>query len=149
MFPAAPLPGSLAEDVAAEYAARQQFRTCDAYGGVTTVFPNTLLWAPPLAGKAEPRMAVLIDSFKNSSGGNYTVDTSIGMNYGLLRYTAAGHDAAYQLDLFGVVLTRLSPNDLLAEDYRFGVPITARWGPWHGKVGYEHTSAHLGDEYIR
>ena len=146
---ATPLPGSLADDLQREYAARQQFRTCDHYGGVTTVFPNTLLWEPPLASKIEPRTAVLIDSFKNSPGSSYTVDASIGTIFGLLRYTPDGRDAAYQLDLFGVVHTRLSPDDLLAADYRFGVPLTARWGSWHAKVGYEHTSAHLGDEYVR
>ena len=55
----------------------------------------------------------------------------------------------WQIDLFGVVHTRLSPEDLLASDYRFGFPVSFRYGPWHAKVGYEHTSAHVGDEGIR
>jgi hypothetical protein len=71
------------------------------------------------------------------------------MTIGLLRLEPEGADFAAQLDIFGTVLTRLSPDDLIAADYRFGFPVTFRWGWWQGKVAYEHTSAHLGDEFIR
>ena len=80
--------------------------------------------------------------------GNANLDTSIGGTAGLLRAEIAGADLRYQLDMFGVVQTRLGSNDLQAADYRFGIPITWQRGWWQGKIGYEHTSAHLGDKFL-
>ena len=80
---------------------------------------------------------------------SYTLDNSIGATVGLFRVEPRGSDMRFQLDLFGVVQTRLSPNDLIATDYRFGFPVTFRRGNWQGKLGYEHTSAHIGDEFAR
>ncbi len=144
-----PLPGSLEDEITQEYEARKGFRQCVWTGTVITAFPNSLLWTPPLASPIEPRFQALPTSLDNSSGGKWTLDTSIGNTVGMFRVEPTGHDVAYQLDIFAVVHTRLSPNDLLASDYRFGIPITARWGAWHAKIAYEHTSAHLGDEFIR
>jgi hypothetical protein len=81
--------------------------------------------------------------------GNSTIDTSIGMTIGLYRLDFEGADFSTQVDIFGLVITRLTPDDLIFADYRFGLPVTWRWGWWQGKVGYEHTSAHIGDELIR
>lgn len=146
--PAAPLPGSLDYQLMQEEAVRRGLRVCTWQGTVINALPGGFLWAPPLASKREPRMQVLGSSLKNYAG-DYTLDTSIGGTVGLFRADVAGRDASYQLDLFGVVHTRLTPEDLIAADYRFGVPLTARWGDWHAKLAYEHTSAHVGDEYLR
>lgn len=139
------LPGSLTDQVQRDYAARDLFRYCTANGTTFTGFPTTLLWEPPMASKREPRMQALVTDFANYAN-NWTLDTSIGMTHGLLRVEPAGSDLKLQFDLFGVVFTRLSPDDLIAADYRFGFPVTFSRGEWHGKIGYEHTSAHLGDE---
>jgi hypothetical protein len=129
-------------------AARQAFTACDYTGTRYVSFPNTLLWEPPLAALREPRLQLLVTDQSNYVN-NWTLDANIGTVVGLYRIEPPGHDLAYQLDLFATVLTRLSPEDLIATDYRFGVPVTARWGEWQGKLAYEHTSAHLGDEFLR
>ena len=38
--------------------------------------------------------------------------------------------------------------NLVDNDYRFGVPLTARQGPFETKFGYYHLCAHIGDEYL-
>jgi hypothetical protein len=87
---------------------------------------------------------------------NKTVDTALGATVGLLRYgeKAIGPygrpDEGVQLDFFGVAFTRFGDFRYdVATDYRFGLPVTFAFGPWEGKVGYEHTSTHLGDDFIR
>ena len=45
-------------------------------------------------------------------------------------------------------MTLDSLRDLVAVDFRFGVPITYRQGPWETKFGYYHLSSHIGDEYL-
>ncbi len=143
-----PLPGSLEDTYQRDLDARRLFQVGEFEGTVITAFPNTLLWEPALAVKRDPRMQVLLTNDKNYKS-NYTADTSIGMTMGLYRADFTGADLSAQLDIFGLVLTRLSPDDLIAADYRFGFPVTFRWGWWQAKLAYEHTSAHLGDEFIR
>ena len=54
-----------------------------------------------------------------------------------------------QLDLFAMVLSRFVDRDwATAADYRVGMPLTYARGRWSAKVGYEHTSTHLGDEFM-
>lgn len=146
--PLPPLPGSLEDRYLQELDARRQFQYGTWRGTTLTAFPNSLLWEPPLAVKKDPRMQLLYSNLPNYVGGN-TVDTSIGMTMGLYRAEFEAADFATQLDIFGLVLTRLSPDDLMLADYRFGLPLTFRWGWWQAKLAYEHTSAHLGDELIR
>jgi hypothetical protein len=80
-----------------------------------------------------------------------TLDTAIGAVVGLFRYTPPGHpDAPWQLDFFAVHFSRWSDRaHAVVSDYRYGLPITWATGGWQAKVGYEHTSTHLGDDYIK
>ncbi len=142
-----PIPGSLLDDFTTEYEARRAFRLYTWRGTAISALPNTLLWNPGLAVKRDPKMQVTYSDLRNYRSSN-TVDASIGGTQGLFRLAPEGADFETQLDIFGVVHTRLSPDDLMFADYRFGIPITWRWGWWQGKIAYEHTSAHLGDELI-
>jgi len=142
-----PIPGSFQDDYSRDYEARKGFRTYTWQGTALTVFPSTLLWTPPLAVKRDPRMMILASDLKNYRS-DYSLDTWIGGTQSILRVEPQGIDFAAQLDIFGVVKSRLSPDDLMLADYRFGLPLSFEWGWWHGKIAYEHTSAHLGDEMI-
>ncbi len=143
-----PLPGSLEDQFDHEYAARAGFRHCVWTGTTITGLPNSLIWEPPFAIKREPRMLVLPTSLDNYRQ-TWTLDSSIGTTVGLWRFEPVGRDAAYQIDVFGVVHSRWTPDDLVAHDLRFGIPLTARRGPWQFKLAYEHTSSHLGDDLLR
>lgn len=110
-----------------------------------TRYPTDLLWTPPFASKREPRMqgvATTLDTYADP----WALDVSIGASHGLLRVARPELDHTFQMDFFAVVHTRLSPEDLIANDYRFGLPLTFRSGLTTYKVAYEHTSAHVGDE---
>jgi hypothetical protein len=132
--PGCPPPGC--EPACPDGAAR---RTC-------TAFPRTLLWEPPLASLREPRFLAMPTTLSNGSTSS-TAETSIGNTVGLLRVAPAAWRTALQLDVFAVAHSRFADYDaLVATDYRAGFPISFARGPWHGKIGYEHTSTHLGDE---
>jgi hypothetical protein len=109
-------------------------------------FPRTLLWEPPLASLREPRFLAMPTTFSNGST-DHTAETSIGGTVGLLRVAPPRWKTAFQFDVFAVVHSRFSDYDaLVTTDYRAGFPVSFARGPWHGKVAYEHTSTHLGDE---
>jgi hypothetical protein len=116
---------------------------------IWTLLPQTLLWTPPRANPLQPRFAVIPNSLREP-GIVRTIDTAIGGTAGLWRRSPAGRpEEGTELDLFAVVLSRWSDNSVsVANDFRFGFPVTYRYGPWEGKVAYEHTSTHLGDDYI-
>jgi hypothetical protein len=129
-------------------ARRELFRYTTHSGGVFSMFPPTLLWEPPLAIKREPRLAFLGSTLTNEFN-RETMDFSIGNTVGLFRYDFADSPLRLELDIFGVIITRISQRDFLVDsDYRGGLPVTFSYGPWHGKIGYEHTSTHLGDETL-
>jgi hypothetical protein len=143
-----PLPGSIEDEFPREIEARAGFRLPIWDGGILTGLPPTLLWESPFAVLRDPRMRAVISNQENFRSGN-SVETSIGGTIGLYRYQPAGHDLKFQADIFGVVHTRLSPEDVTVADYRFGFPLTFQWNWWHGKIAYEHTSGHIGDRLIR
>lgn len=112
--------------------------------------PQSLLWQPPLAMPGQPRSYALLSTAREYYTED-TVETALGGTVGLLRYAPDAEDSRHgvQVDFFGVVLSRFSHTSrLLAADYRAGVIGTFAWGEWEGKGGYEHTSTHIGDEYV-
>ena len=143
-----PLPGSLEDNFNREVNARRMFRVCTWNDYRITGFPQTLLWESPYGEKRAPRFQALGTNFSNPAG-NKTFDGSIGGTLGLLRVDTPGRDLAFQLDAFAVVMSRMSPNDLIATDYRYGVPLTFQRGNLRGKLSYEHTSSHFGDTFLR
>ena len=114
-----------------------------------TFLPNTLLWQPPLANPNEPRSYIKAMSLSNDlfSSAN---DFNLGATFALFRNSPVDQpDAGWQLDLFAMALSRFAERNFAAAvDYRFGIPITFAWGNWSAKLAYEHTSTHLGDEFM-
>jgi hypothetical protein len=111
--------------------------------------PATLLWQPPMANPLQPRMALNLTTLRNDTT-TKTIDTAIGGELGLFRITpASGSGLQYEQDFFAVAVSRFANNsDFTAADFRFGFPLTFAYDNWHAKVGYEHTSTHLGDDFV-
>jgi hypothetical protein len=113
------------------------------------MLPATLLWQPPLASQWAPRNFAKATTLSNANTNN-TINTALGGTMGLLRYGSADQPTeGIQTDIFGVILSRFAlPGEAVAMDYRAGLIVTFGNGPWSGKIGYEHTSAHVGDELM-
>jgi hypothetical protein len=108
------------------------------------------LWQVPLASRRAPRMFV-VGTTLDEDYTTGTIDTAIGGIVGLVRYNPPGNpDAPFQLDAFAVHFSRWSDRAYaVVSDYRYGLPLTWASGGWQAKVGYEHTSTHLGDDYVK
>lgn len=114
------------------------------------ILPEGLIYKSYLAGGREPRMA---SQWAGVDDGNSVWDITLGGRVGILRY---GSDdplwpEGWQIDFEGAAFPRLTldtQRDLVAADFRAGVPITYRQGPWETKFAYYHLSAHLGDEFL-
>jgi hypothetical protein len=121
------------------------FRHWDCVG-----LPAGLLWEPPMANPLQPRMAVDLTTLDNGNTRS-TVDTAIGGEFGVFRVLPQGIPGLMiQQDFFAVVLSRWADNgEAIGNDFRFGFPTTFQYGNWQAKLGYEHTSTHLGDDFIR
>ncbi len=106
--------------------------------------PTSLLWRVPWANQREPRMAARVNNALEQS----TIDTSIGAEFGMVRLAPDCPFEGFQADIFAVVFTRFDGSKLMASDYRAGIPITFAKGPWQARLAYEHTSSHVGDEFL-
>jgi hypothetical protein len=114
------------------------------------VLPGGLMYRSYLAGTREPRLGSQL-SYVTHHG--WVWDAAAGGRVGLLRFGTPddGWPEGWQLDVEGGAFPRLdleNERDLVSADFRVGLPITYRRGPWETKIGYYHLSSHLGDEYM-
>ncbi|MFZ5832892.1 MAG: DUF1207 domain-containing protein [Planctomycetota bacterium] len=121
-------------------------------GGCYTwqLLPEGLMYRSYLAGGREPRIG---SQWFYLRGYGWLWDVTLGGRVGILRYGTedAAWPEGFQVDIEGAGMPRLDAEhqrDLVSSDFRFGVPITARRGPWEAKLAYYHLSSHLGDEWM-
>jgi hypothetical protein len=113
------------------------------------LLPTGLLYPSYLAGVQEPRFGATIlheDEFGS------LLDATLGARVGVLRFGTAGpRGEGFQVDAEGAAFPRLdleNDRDLVSVDFRAGLPLTWREGPFETKLAYYHTSSHLGDEFL-
>lgn len=114
------------------------------------LMPGGLMYRSYLAGTREPRLGSQI---VHISGHGWVWDATAGARVGLIRFGTPddGWPEGWQLDVEGAAFPRMdmeSHQDMVAADFRAGIPLTYRRGPWETKFGYYHLSSHLGDEYL-
>lgn len=114
------------------------------------LLPGGLLYQSYLAGPREPRFGYewLYDTQREA----WVNEVALGGRMGLLRFGNfdAQSPEGWQLDMEGAAFPRLAAGslDLVAADFRFGIPLTWRQGPYQVKLAYYHLSSHAGDEFL-
>lgn len=115
-----------------------------------SVMPGGLMYKSYVAGEREPRLST---AFLQEVHGQMVWDSALGGRGGLVRFgnQSTINPEGFQLDVEGAAFVRLLPEDerdVNAVDFRAGVPLTYREGPFQAKIGYYHISSHLGDEFV-
>ena len=112
------------------------------------LLPEESIYRTYLAGAHEPRMSV---TGVNERNAGWLWDSSLGAKLGIVRYgsPAGSYPQGFQFDIEGAVFVRqFSQGQLVATDYRIGLPLTFGFGRYQTKFGYYHLSSHLGDEFL-
>ena len=114
------------------------------------LLPEGLIYRSYLAGSKESRLASIIE-YQDNFGMIW--DITLGGRVGIFRFgsTDGVRPEGFQIDIEGSGQPRLDMNnnyDLVAADFRAGLPITYGIGPWSTKFAYYHLSSHIGDEYL-
>lgn len=114
------------------------------------LLPNGIIYRAYLAGVKESRLA---STWLHEPDFGDQWESTLGGRVGILRYgtSNAFYPEGWQIDVEGSAQVRLDPEnnrDVDATDYRVGVPLTWREGPWEAKFGYYHLSSHVGDEFL-
>jgi Protein of unknown function (DUF1207) len=86
-------------------------------------------------------------------GRNIEAIVAIGQNVGVYRFDDnEGIDGAITLHMEFGIFSRFfmeePTRDLINADFRIGLPLQFRRGPWQLRVGYRHLSSHIGDDYL-
>ncbi len=114
------------------------------------LMPTGLLYKPTIAGMKQSRFS---GTWLWEKDRGLIWETALGGRVGFLRY-GTPHvlgGEGWQLDLEGAAFTRIDPeenSDVEAVDFRVGVMMTWRRGPWAWQGGYYHISSHVGDEFL-
>ena len=116
----------------------------------TQLLPDGLIYPSYLAGMKEPRLATMWVYDKNFKK---VWDVALGGRVGLLRFGTPNAllPEGIQFDMEGAVLLRMDmehKQDMMANDFRAGFPITFGGKKWQFKLGYYHVSSHMGDEHM-
>jgi hypothetical protein len=122
----------------------------DQDGFTWQLLPDGLMYRSYLAGEREPRFGTEIVHDEHMGG---LWSTTLGGRAGILRW---GNEdplspEGVQVDIEGAAFPLLQLNyerSLADVDFRFGVPVTMRAGPWETKVEIYHLCSHLGDQYL-
>ncbi len=114
------------------------------------VLPDGLIFPSYLAGPKEPRICGVWNHDKNLG---WIWDATAGGRMPLLRYGTKQSvlPEGFQIDVEGAGMVRIDYEndlDLLAADFRAGLPITFGNKRTQYKLAYYHLSSHLGDEYM-
>lgn len=113
------------------------------------ILPDGLLYHSYLAGTKEPRFA---SQWLSDQNRGMVWEAVVGGRWGLFRHGGEGPDAeGFQFDVIGAAFVRIDPeeeSDLEAADFNAGFVGTWHYGRWRYKLGYNHYSCHLGDEYV-
>lgn len=117
------------------------------------IFPSGHLFAPLVASleEAQFRNSYLLGDAPNELHTRLAV-TQPGANVALMRMHGRRPGDGWDMSIAAsavAVFDMASPHwDLLDADYRFSYPIEWRRGRTSARVRYQHTSTHLGDEYL-
>lgn len=114
------------------------------------LFPHGWMYPSYLANQRESRMGA---TFHYERTEHWLADLAIGGRLGLSRWGTDDliRPEGFQLDVEGAVFPRFrldSTREFSSADFRGGLPLTFRRGPFEAKLGYYHLSSHLGDMYI-
>lgn len=115
------------------------------------ILPDGLIYKSYLAGVRESRFGSV---WYHDPEVGWQWDIALGGRVGMLRYgTERDYDPeGWQVDIEGAAFPRLDlvddRRDLVAADFRFGLPLTYGSGLYQMKLAYYHLSSHLGDEFI-
>jgi hypothetical protein len=117
---------------------------------VWQLLPTGLMYRSYLAGNKEPRIGSQLVHERNHG---WLWDGTVGGRVGIVRYGTENDlwPQGWQFDIEGAAFPRMDlehSEDLVASDYRAGMLLTTRQGPWEAKFGYYHLSSHIGDEYL-
>jgi hypothetical protein len=114
---------------------------------VIELLPLEDIYPPYLAAPKEPRIGDV--TFWEPDAG-WLWDISLGGRGGLVRVTFSG--VVVQIDLEGATFLRLDLDDrrdLISSEFKYGTHLFIGLDGVVFRLGYQHLSAHLGDEALR
>jgi len=116
----------------------------------TQLLPQGLIFPSYLAGMKESRIATM---WVHDDNFQWVWDATLGGRAGILRFGTpnAVLPEGVQLDIEGAVQLRMDMEhgrNMMANDFRAGVPLTFGNRKWQFKTGYYHVSSHMGDHHM-
>jgi Protein of unknown function (DUF1207) len=149
--------GGSFDSVLEDYDSTRVVPIADAYHSTSSdqcyewqLLPSGLIYRTYMAGAKESRFRGV---WHDDDGDGRIWDVTLGGQAPLFRYGTTGNarPEGFQVSMEGAAQTRLDRDDnldVMATDYRFGVPIT--WGDsvHQVKFAFYHLSSHVADEFL-
>lgn len=143
-----PWPGGVPPETPPEYVVGEPLQGEEPW--TWQLMPADLYYRSYLAGIKEPRLGTQVQ-YERDLGWQF--DSTLGGRVGLIRFgnSDMSNPHGWQVDFEGAAMLRQDFEhelEVIATDFRAGVPLTYANGPYRMKIAYYHLSSHLGDEYM-
>ena len=112
------------------------------------ILPQGVLFRSFVAGVHQPRMAAEVVTDRKQGG---LFDNTLGGRIALFRHGGGPDEDGFEVQVAAAAFTRLSFDremDVESADYVAAVPLVWRRGDTAFRIGYDHLSAHAGDELM-
>ena len=122
----------------------------------TPWFPDVEPFSPLIA---MPREVQVRASFVHAErpqdgydGRNIEAEVAVGHSLQLLRLDDGAVEGrtitlGIEMGIFSRFFMEAAQRDLINSDFRIGLPLSIRSGPWESRLTLRHASSHLGDDY--
>jgi hypothetical protein len=115
-------------------------------------FPAGDVFRPLIADPLEPRFFVSVLSLDAPKDTLTAGSVGAGTNFGLYRWPGDRAGEGWQIGVAGAVFSQFNldapSKDLINTDFRIGIPLSYKRGPFSTRASIYHQSSHLGDEFI-
>ena len=121
-------------------------------------FPNRWVIAALIAAPREIRLAGGLyraerDLEREPDGSALESEVSIGYRIPVVRLLDGGAegvalDLGFEVGIWSRFDMETDQRDLIASDYRVGIPLSVRYRSLEGRLTFHHSSGHLGDDYV-
>ena len=123
-----------------------------APGAGAQTFPEGDVFTPLVADPLETRNFLSVLGLDSENLQTTVGSVGLGTNFGLYRWPGQQPGDGWQVGLFAAINSQFdlegTSYPLLNTDFRVGIPVSFRNGPWSGRARLYHQSSHLGDEFI-
>jgi hypothetical protein len=122
----------------------------ETFEETTGLLPIQEIFDPLIADPRWPHFSASIQKYQDDEELENVGSANFGISFALFGLNGLGGkwQLGFQAGVFSIFDLDADSSDLINSDFRVGLPLSVRYGPFSVQARIFHQSSHLGDEYL-